>query len=78
MSITIKKKEDKPYVDCTHVRVWGETRENLKRIAEYTGRGVQDVGHDLLQQAINEVMGQIPFDHKPRGQHGQVRIRRRK
>jgi len=64
MAITIEKKDDVRFVDrgkCTYIRLWGEDRENIRKIAAWSGRSTQDVGEDLMRQAMAEVISKTPL-----------------
>jgi hypothetical protein len=60
MAITIEPKETKPPKGGhSYICIYGQVRDDLRTIAAHTSRTMQDVGLDLLKQAINEVMHQF-------------------
>jgi len=66
--ITIDRKEPVHTADrgkCTYLRLWGEDRVNLQKIAAWSGRSTQDVGEDLMRQAMAEVLAKTGINNEP-------------
>jgi hypothetical protein len=80
MAITIEKKDDPSYLNrgpCTYLRLFGADRENIRRIAAWAGKSTQQVGEELMQQAIAEVLTQLPRDLQVEtNKRGEVRRKR--
>ena len=65
--IKIERKESTTYEGgWSYIRLGGELRANIKRIAAWAGKTSQDVGEDLLKQAVAEVLPKIPKDFQAR------------
>jgi hypothetical protein len=81
MAITIEPKEKHTYEGgASYIRITGQLREDIRLIAAWSGRKQQDVGEDLLKQAVKEVLPQIPKNQtymERNSPRGQVRNRRR-
>jgi len=64
MPIKIEKKERslrwaKPADGWSYIRFSGQLRDDLKRIAIWSNKGMQEVGEEILRQAVTEVLQNI-------------------
>jgi hypothetical protein len=54
MAITIEPKKTKPPKEGhSYICIWGKLRDDIREIAAHTGRTMQDVGQDMLEQAAS-------------------------
>jgi hypothetical protein len=72
MAIVLTTKESQKSGGYSSINIWGQLRDDLRLIAAHTNRSLQDVGTELLSQAVAEVLPTVSPTN-----HGRVRNKKR-
>jgi TRAP-type mannitol/chloroaromatic compound transport system permease small subunit len=62
MAIKFERKAHVPVTGNkrSYIAIFGDLREDIGTLAAWSGKTMQQVGFELLQQAVNEVIHKVP------------------